>query len=175
MAQTTATRSAIAKAAYARRQADKALGIPSIASMAAAHYAEMQDVGCPVSKAAARRYAVYWIAVRRREAADRAAWAVTCAEMEARRIAAVPVAVAAEPAPAAKPARTTATAMRRAVTAIAKALHADKPWRSKAEAKAEARRRLEGMEGDEATDLVAQANAAYWASLKATAEALSRR
>lgn len=72
---TTAERSATAKAAYARRQADKALGIPSIAAWAAAHFAEMQDIGCPVSKAAARRYAIHWIAVRRREAADRAAYA----------------------------------------------------------------------------------------------------
>ncbi|MEE7440882.1 hypothetical protein MOR12E_18395 [Methylobacterium oryzae] len=103
MTQTTATRSATAKAAYARRQADKALGIPSIASMAAAHYAEMQDVGCPVSKAEARWHAVYWIAIRRREAADRAALAATWAENEAQRIEAAPVAVAAEPTLAAEP------------------------------------------------------------------------
>jgi|GEM_PF-2730243 len=170
MARTTAQRSATAKAAAARRQADQDAGIPSIAALAAELHADKPWR----SKAEARREAVRRIEAMRADVAapvDQVA-AAKAAVAERRAVQGAAAARRGETRVARCDAK---AAHRRAVTQLAAELHADKPWRSKVEARREAERRLADEEGDDAAALVAAAQAAYRARLQGVAQALLRR
>lgn len=125
MPRTTAQRSATAKAAYAKRAADKAVGIPSIASLAASLHADKPWR----SKAEARREAVRQIEGMRAEMAAMAERVTAAASAPARSV------------------------TRRAVTDLALRLYIEQPSLGRDGARAEAERSL--MDGTDADLLAA--------------------